>query len=482
MTRHAAPLALLLSAFALPAAPAQQPGVSLWLTTADNSALFQQQSNPIAFGPAASGPSIEVDPKQTFQTVDGFGYALTGGSAQLLMHMDPAKRAALLHELFTTEGDGIGVSYLRLTIGASDMNDHVFSYDDLAPIDAPNTPPWQRKYPTDVDMAHFSLAPDQADVIPILKQILAIDPHVKILASPWSAPLWMKTNHAAQGGVLRPEFFPAYATYFVKYIQGMKAEGIPIDAITIQNEPLNEKNTPSMLMLDSEQDEFIKSNLGPAFKKASITTKIVLYDHNLDHPLYPLSILRDPAAAKYIDGTGFHLYGGEVDAMTEVHKEFPNKNIYFTEQSITARDRSSGAGVPMDLSRPVAHVMIGVSRNWSRNILLWNLAADPQAGPHTDNGGCPSCFGALTIDGDNVTRLLAFYTLAHVSKFVRPGSTRIGSNVPEGLPNVAFKTPEGKLVLVVSNTSDTPQTFNVHAGSHTFPATLTAGSVATYIW
>jgi glucosylceramidase len=444
-----------------------QKDVSLWLTNPDRSALFQQQAPPISFTASpATTQIIDVDSKKTYQTMDGFGFALTGGSAQLITKMDPAARAALLQELFADDGTNIGVSYLRVSIGSSDMNDHVFSYDDL--------PTGQ----TDPTMAKFDLGPDKTDVVPVLKQILAINPKIKILGSPWSAPLWMKTTGEARGGVLKPEYFSAYATYFVKYIEAMKAEGITIDTLTIQNEPLNEKNTPSMLMLETEQHDFIKNDLGPAFKKAGIKTKIVLYDHNLDHPLYPLSILRDPEAAKYIDGTGFHLYGGTVDAMTEVHNAFPNKNLYFTEQSIT--DHSSTDAT--NLSKPVAHVIVGVSRNWSKNILLWNLAADPQNAPHTNDGGCTGCRGAITIDGNNVTRLVAYYTLAHASKFVRPGSVRIASNTLDALPNVAFKTPDGKEVLIVSNTSDSTQKFDVRSGTRVFTTSLNAGSVGTYIW
>ncbi|WP_348268499.1 glycoside hydrolase family 30 beta sandwich domain-containing protein [Edaphobacter sp. DSM 109919] len=444
-----------------------QKKATYWLTTPDKSSLLQLQKTPLNFTePSGSNPTINVDDKQTFQTMDGFGFALTGGSAQLIMRMDPAKRAALLQELFTDSGNNISVSYLRVSIGSSDMNDHVYSYDDL--------PEGQ----TDPDMAKFSLAPDQKDVIPVLKQILAINPRIKILGSPWSAPLWMKTTGVAKGGVLKPECFAAYATYFVKYIQGMKAEGIPIDAITIQNEPLNEKNTPSMVMLAPEEADFIKNDLGPDFAKAGIKTKIVLYDHNLDHPAYPLSILRDPAANKYVDGTGFHLYGGTVDAMTEVHNAFPDKNLYFTEQSVT-EDRGSGT---MDIADPVAKIIIGVSRNWSRNILLWNLAADPQFGPHTNDGGCTGCQGALTIDGDHVARDLAYYTIAHASKFVPPGSVRIGSSDLNTLPNVAFKTAAGREVIIVANPGDSSQTFNVQYHNRAFTAVLSAGAVATYIW
>lgn len=444
-----------------------QNKAAYWLTTPDKSSLLQLQKVPLDFAkPSGSNPTIDVDDKQTFQTMDGFGFALTGGSAQLIMHMDPAKRATLLHELFSGGDNSIGVSYLRVSIGSSDMNDHVFSYDDL--------PEGQ----TDPNMTKFDLGPDRENVIPVLKQILAINPKIKILGSPWSAPLWMKTTGKAKGGVLKPEYFAAYATYFVKYIEGMKAEGIPIDAITIQNEPLNEKNTPSMVMLAPEEADFIENDLGPAFAKAGIKTKIILYDHNLDHPAYPLSILKDPAANKYVDGTGFHLYGGTVDAMTEVHNAFPNKNMYFTEQSVTDHSDSN----TLNIARPVAGIIIGVTRNWSKNVLLWNLAADPQFGPHTNDGGCTGCQGALTIDGSNVTRNLAYYTIAHASKFVSVGSVRIGSNNLDNLPNVAFKTPAGKEVLIVANTSDSSQTFHVSYHNKAFASSLAAGAVATYIW
>ena len=457
----------LLAVALVPLSSYAQKEASIWLTNADRSALFQLQSPPTPFtGAPAKEPIIDVDDTKTFQTMDGFGFAVTGGSAQLLMHMDPAARAAILRELYADDGNNIGASYIRVSVGSSDMNDHVYSYDDLP------------KGETDPSLSKFSLDPDRAEVIPVLKEILAINPKIKILASPWSAPLWMKTTGEARGGVLKPEYFAAYADYFVKYIQGMQAAGISIDALTIQNEPLNEKNTPSMLMLESEQQDLIKNHLGPAFKKAGIKTKIVLYDHNLDHPLYPLSILRDPEAAKYIDGTGFHLYGGTVDAMTQVHNEFPNKNLYFTEQAVIEHTGSS----ELNISKPVARVIIGVSRNWSKNILLWNLAADPQKGPHTNDGGCAECVGAITIDGNNITREAAFYTLAHASKFVRPGSVRIGSNNLEQLPNVAFKTSTGEKVLIVSNISGTPQTFSVRDHGKSFTTSLNAGSVATYVW
>jgi glucosylceramidase len=288
----------------------------------------------------------------------------------------------------------------------------------------------------------------------------------------------MKTNDDVRDGHLKPEYYAAYAQYLTKYLEGMKAEGIPIAAITVENEPLNPKNTPSMAMFADEEDAFIGKYLGPAFETAGIKTEIQLYDHNPDVPSYPLSILADPVAGKYAIGTAFHLYGGESSTLTAVHEAYPNKNLYLTEQSVTQWPGSRS----LDISDPVDGVMIGATRNWARNVLLWNLAADPQAGPHTNNGGCPSCYGAITLDGDKATFNVAYYVVAHFSKFVRPGSVRIGSSELEQLPTAAFLTPEGKVVLVASNTGNFPKTFRIVYHGQSVTAALQPGSVATYVW
>ena len=440
---------------------------NVWLTSPDKSSLVAQQSNGIEFShPKKDVPTIAVDDAKKFQTIDGFGFALTGGSAQLLMHMSAPARASLLKQLFSTDGDSIGVSYLRVSIGSSDMNAKVYSYDDMPAGE------------TDPTLTKFSLAPDEVEVIPALKEILALNPKIKILGSPWSAPAWMKTNDKSKGGALKPEYYKAYAQYFVKYVEGMKAAGITIDAITVQNEPLNPKNTPSMVVFAKQEDNFIKDALGPAFKKAHIRTKILLYDHNPDVTSYALSILKDPDASKYVDGSAWHLYGGEISALTEVHDAFPDKNIYFTEQSIGYGHHETS----LDISEPVSQVVIGATRNWSKNVLLWNLAADPEDGPHTNDGGCTSCVGAITLDGDNVTLNVAYYVIAQVSKFVPPGSVRVDSNDLEQLANVAFRTPDGKMVLIVSNTGNFPTTFNVSYHGKAMTATLPEGDVATYVW
>jgi glucosylceramidase len=438
--------------------------VALWLTNPDRTALFKRQEPDLLFTNGADqGPAIVVDEAHTFQTMDGFGCTLTGGSASLIHRLNPARRAALLRELFSTEGDSIGLSYLRVSIGASDLSDHVFSYDDL--------PAGQ----TDPGMDHFSLEAEQIDLIPVLKQILAIHPEIKILGSPWSPPTWMKSNGQSKGGSLKPEFYDAYAKYFIKYIQGMKAEGIRIDAITIQNEPLNPKNNPSLLMQATEQATFIKKNLGPAFRAAVIDTKIILYDHNADGPDYPLSILDDPEANQYVDGSAFHLYGGKIEALSTVHEAHPDKNLYFTEQWVGAPGNLRG-----DLARHVRTLIIGATRNWSRNVLEWNLASDPNLEPHTE-GGCTRCLGAVTI-GEEITRNPAYYIMAHAAKFVRPGSVRIASNVPANLPNVAFRTPGGGKVVIVLNDNPETQVFTIRCAGRMLITRLNSGAVGTYAW
>jgi glucosylceramidase len=314
-------------------------------------------------------------------------------------------------------------------------------------------------------------------VIPVMKEILAINPKIKILGSPWSPPVWMKTNNDTRGGSLQPRYYDAYAKYFVKYIRAMQKEGIRIDAVTVQNEPLHPGNNPSLLMLAPDQAIFVKDHLGPAFRKANLKTKIIIYDHNADKPEYPISILNDPAAKKYIDGSAFHLYAGSIDALSKVHDAHPDRNLYFTEQWVGAP-----GNLAQDIAYHVEQLVIGATRNWSRTVIEWNLAADQDQNPHTDRGGCVGCLGAVTINKDAVTRNPAYYTIAHAAKFVRPGSIRIASNMPAGLPNVAFKTPAGKTVVIVLNTGKTEKDFSVNHKGRSVNLHLPPGAVATYSW
>jgi len=443
--------------------PPAKGDVDFWLTDPDKSILFKQQ-NGLSFTTAAANDVITINAAQAYQTTDGFGYTLTGGSAMHIFNMDADKRAALLKELFAWDGNNIGVSFLRVSIGASDLDDHVFSYDDMA------------AGATDPTLSKFDLGADKKWLIPVLKQILAINPNIKILGSPWSSPAWMKTNDSTKGGSLKPEYYNVYAQYFVKYIQAMQAEGITINAVTLQNEPLNPNNNPSLVMQPEEQATFIKTAVGPAFEKAGIQTKIWLYDHNCDRPDYPTTILNDAGAAKYVDGSAFHLYGGTIDALTQVHNAHPDKNLYFTEQWVGAPGNMKG-----DVDWHVKNVVIGSALNWSKVALEWNLAANSKLEPHTP-GGCTECLGAITIDGNAVTRNPAYYIIAHASKFVRPGSVRIGSNQAANLPNAAFKAPDGKMVLMVENDGSASKTFSISYNSKIVTATLAGGAVGTFVW
>ena len=447
-----------------PPPPVGTNDVDFWLTKNDQSVLLQKQSVVLSFGTIANTNSnIDIDTTQTFQTIDGFGFTLTGGSAYVINRLNATDKANLLKELFGNDSNSIGISYLRISIGASDLNASVFSYDDM--------PAGQ----TDLNLTNFSLNPDQADLIPLLKEILLINPAIKILGAPWSTPKWMKDNNNTVGGSLQTQYYNVYAQYFVKYIQQMKANGITIDAVTPQNEPLNPNNNPSLVMTAAQQTDFIKNSLGPAFQVAGITTKIITYDHNCDRPDYPIAILNDATANAFVNGSAFHLYAGNISALSQVHDAFPAKAVYFTEQWT-----SSAGDFGTDLKWHEKNVVIGSMRNWSRVALEWNLASDPTYNPHTP-GGCTQCKGALTI-GTSVTRNVGYYIIAHASKFVPAGSVRIASNNTADLQTAAFKTPAGKKVLIVENDGATDATFNIRFNNKWTTTTLPAGAAGTYLW
>jgi glucosylceramidase len=436
--------------------------IDLWVTRPDRSALLQKQP-AIVFGKSNNAhPTITVNDRQRYQQIDGFGFTLTGGSATLINKLATPDKKRLLNELFSAKANGIGISYLRISIGASDLNADVFTYDDIPQGE------------TDPKLEKFNLAKD-ADVILLLKEVLAINPRIKILGSPWTAPSWMKTNDSSKGGKLKEDCYAVYAQYLAKYLLAMKARGITIDAITPQNEPLNPKNNPSMVMEAGEQAAFIKNNLGPTFQAAGLKTKIITYDHNADRPDYPLDILKDPEARKYVNGSAFHLYGGKIEALTTVHDAFPEKSIYFTEQWVGAPGDFAG-----NLNWHVNNLIIGATRNWARNVLEWNLAADANNSPHTP-GGCTECLGAITVE-DAITRNVAYYIIGQASKFVPAGSVRIASNLTGDLANVAFRTPQGKKVLIAINNGKNKAAFNIRYKNAAAFCSLDAGAVGTFVW
>ncbi|MBL6651751.1 MAG: glucosylceramidase [Reyranella sp.] len=435
-----------------------------WVTRDANSLLRPMQ--PVAFSrsvPQDSLPTIEIDDSRTFQPIEGFGFSLTGGSAYLLAGLAAADRADLLQELFGLTDASVGLSCLRLSIGASDLGGRAYSYLERDPGTA------------DPDLARFNLAACCPEVVPVLQEILRINPAVKIIASPWSAPSWMKTNGNFVAGSLKPECYSAYARYLVKYLQAMREHGIHVSAMTPQNEPQNPRNEPSMVMTAAEQADFIKGYLGPALRKGVPETEILCWDHNCDGADYPLAVLGDAEARAYIAGVAWHLYRGSPEAMSDVRAQYPDKKVYFTEQWVSAHDDFMGA-----LRWHTKNVIIGTLRNWSRTALEWNLASDPEYALHTP-GGAEGALGGVTI-GATITRNPGYYLMAHAARFIRPGSARVYSSEVDQLPNVTCLTPDSQMVMLVINDADGARRFRVQHRGACATLELGMGDVATLRW
>lgn len=412
-----------------------------YLSSADQKQLLSTETSLWQLPLNNKLPVLQLNTEQQFQQMDGFGYTLTGGSAMHLMGLTAENRKQLLQELFGAEG--MAVSYLRISIGASDLDPEPFSYNDLA------------EGQQDPQLKQFSIKPDEKYLLPVLKQILAINPQIKLLGSPWSPPTWMKSNNSTIGGELLEQHYGSYALYFVKYIQAMQQQGIRLDAITVQNEPLHPGNNPSLLMHAEDQARFIKNHLGPAFRKAELDTKIIIYDHNTDHMEYPISVLNDQEARAFIDGSAFHLYNGSIEALEQLKQAHPDKNIYFTEQWVGANSEFDDS-----LMWHIEHLIIGAPRHWARNVLQWNLSSDAKLRPFT-KGGCSLCLGALTIDGQKVKRNVAYYIIAHATKVVPAGSVRINSVSTQDIRHVAYQRPDGRYALILQNLTQDAKSFNL---------------------
>jgi glucosylceramidase len=454
------------------ATPVQSVPVQVWLTTADQSKLLELQPE-LTFEqqPLESANIIHVNENSHYQQMDGFGASMTDSSAWLIYtQLSETQRANVMSALFSPN-EGIGVSVTRIPMGASDfVHGDPYTYNDM--------PAGQ----TDPHLAHFSIEHDRAYIIPALRDALKINPELKVMASPWSPPAWMKNSETLGHGKLLPEYYSVYADYFVRFIQDYQAENIPIYAITLQNEPYHEPYSyPGMRMEPGEAAEFVKNHLGPAFEAAGLDTKIIIWDHNWDKPQYPITVLNDPQAKAYIAGSAFHCYDGTVIAQGLVHEAHPDRDIYFTECSGGAWIPSFGEGLKRDLK----DLVMGSTRNWAKTVIKWNLALDTSYGPH--NGGCGNCYGFVTIDPESESGLTFnadYFSIGHLSKFVPPGAYRIASTsyLYEGLESVAFLNPDGSKVLVVSNIRDKDKAFAVRWGSQYLAYTLPSESVATFTW
>lgn len=442
--------------------PIDTVGVEYWLTMSENLTLHKQDN--LKFSTNVAPFTIVLDTTISFQKINGFGAALTGSSAYLIQNLSEEKKDSLLKALFDPK-IGIGISCLRLTIGSSDFSLGNYSYCDQSGI------------------SNFAIPEiDKRDLIPVLKKILEINPQIFIIASPWSAPAWMKTSASMNGGSLKTEYLNDYARYFVKYIQAMKQEGINIDAITMQNEPQYETAAyPSMKMDDSQQSTFIKNHIGPLFKSNNIDTKILIFDHNWDLYSYPISILSDTEAAQYVSGTAFHGYSGDVTSMTTVYNYNKDKGIYFTEISGGAWSENFNSNLAWNME----NVFIGGVNNYAKTVLLWNLALNEHSGP-TD-GGCNNCRGVVTIHDDGTfSKNVEYYSIGHFSKFVQPKAWRVANSttgtVPTGFEYCTFMNPDNSKVVIAFNNSTSKQQFAVRCGENKFSATLYSGSLATFKW
>lgn len=403
--------------------------------------LFVEQS--VAQLPKISADAvtatIEIDASQTYQEMDGFGASFTDSAAYLIHQvLDEEQRTEVMSKLFDPQ-DGIGLSFLRNPMGASDYARTVYSYNDLPENE------------TDPELSGFSIAHDEADIIPLLRQALKLNPEIKLMASPWSAPGWMKTSGSMITGQLKPEHYQVYADYFVRYIQAFAAHGLPTYAVTAQNEPLYEpQHYPGMLMLPEEQLVFIRDYLKPSFRKHGLDTKILCYDHNWDRPDYPLTVLEEAEAE--VDGVAWHWYGGAPAAQSEVLAAYPGKEVHFTEGS-------GGEWIP-PFEQAFSNVMrtgIEILRNHSKSFVLWNMALDQQNGPTVPGFGKSTCRGVVTVNQQTreLTYTLDYYALAHFSKVIRPKALRldtVASN--EQVRSVAFRNSDGSVAAVLFNNGD----------------------------
>lgn len=426
--------------------------VNVWLTSGNEVFLMKKQT-PVDFSRELGDFTIVLDTATTYQTMDGFGAALTGSSAYLINQMAAADRAKLLEDLFDPQ-KGIGLNYLRITIGSSDFSIGTYSYCD------------------DPDINTFAIPQrDRTDLLPVLRQILAINPSMKILASPWSAPAWMKQNNSMYGGSLKgSQVYNDFAEYFVRYIKAFEAEGITIDAITLQNEPMHETGGyPTMKMLWEEQNTIIRDYVGPKFVANGIHAKIIIWDHNFDMAYYPLNILNDPLTRQYVAGTGWHGYGGDASAIDAVQAQHPDKDVYFTEQSGGGWNTDTRMGNMFWYMKNF--LMASVNRG-SKNFIMWNLALNPQNGPTTTTGGCQDCRGVVTINTDGTyVRNEEYYLLGHFSKFVRLGAQKVknsSTSLPDGMTLSSFMNTDGSKVVVIMNRSGARKSYNVRCGNRKF--------------
>ena len=425
-----------------------------WITSPSSNRLMEEQvAQDMATGSTAS-QCLTLDIATEYQTIDGFGWMVTEGSAKLMKGIHKNYRAELIEDLYSVE-NGLGAQIVRVAIGACDLSESDYTYSMTK----------------DETLANFSFAGPDADyLIPVLKEIKAVNPNIKIMAVPWTAPIWMKTNNSYVGGELKTQYYALYAQYFVKYLQAMDAEGLPVWAITPQNEPLHGGNNPSMTFTQETEFNFVENFLGPALQAAGYGhVKIIGYDHNCDNKAFPVRV----AQSQYCDGSAFHLYNGTIDALSFVYNR-TGKDVYFTEQYTGDGDFQG------DFSWHMQNVMLGSMLNMSRCAIEWNLASDAQLGPHTD-GGCTTCKGAVTIGTKVTSKNASYYIVAAMAKVCRTGAKRIAVSGASDFMATAWHNPDGSIGVVAYNKAGSGRQFSVKLGNEHVTYTVPAGGTVSIL-
>ena len=451
-----------------PTAP--PPSVSVWVTNRAGTKRLQPQ--PVVSFVAGQGnpalPTIDVADNVRYQQIEGFGGSITDSSAWVLSGLSAAKQAEILTALFD-RNTGLGLSFLRQPIGSSDFALNLYTFDDIDPAG------------TDYPLANFSIDHDRAYILPMLRAARAKNSAIRIMASPWTAPAWMKTNRSLiGGGRLRTDVYATYADYLVRFVQGYAAEGVPIHSLTVQNEPKTAPQYPSMLMTSAEQATFIGQHLGPALARAGLNRQIFAWDHNWE-TTYPLEVLANPTARSFISGVAFHCYGGQPSEMSIVRNAYPQLAISLTECADGSR-LSFGSKLMYD----IRVLLIGSLRNWARSVAKWNLVLDQNGGPKLVDDACRNCAGLVTVNTATGTYSFNedYYALGHVSPHVKPGAYRVQSTEFGfgGIENVAFMNPDGSIVVLAINSSYGTLTFQIRSRGTTLQYTLPSDNVATFKW
>lgn len=444
--------------------------VQVLLTTGDQSKLLSQE--PDLHPSSGNGAEIVVDKSKEYQRMEGFGAAFSNSAAYVVFNSP--KRHEIMRKLFSPT-DGIGVSFIRITMGGSDLQAvPPYTYDDI--------PSGQ----TDFNMDHFTIDKDKAFFIPIIKEALSLNPNLKIMATPWSAPGWMKTSGSLYGGDFHYDpdgrYQQALSLYFVKFIQAYKREGIEINAITIQNEPgYQTSGYPTMTMSWQIMRDLIKWHMGPLFLQNNIYTRILILDHNWDLHEYPENIVKDHDASQYVSGVAWHCYGGDKSEPSNFHSKYPDVDQYFTECS----GFSSSPNFDGNLVWNFDNLFIHQPRNWVKAVLLWNIALNEQWGPQVQVSGCKNCRGVVTVisGSDQYRKEVEYYIIGHMTKVVQTQSTRIEStdNV-NGLRSVAFKNPDDTIAVVVMNPHSNSRAFTVNIEGHRYNYNLPSKSVVSMLY